>query len=303
VNARSTLHAPPSTPSLTGRVCLVTGANRGLGKATAAGLARQGATVVMLGRDARRLVLASEEVRRETGNADVSHATVDLGSMASVREAAREIAGRFDRIHVLVNNAGVNLARRSVTPDGVEMTFAVNHLGPFLLTNLLLPQLRAGAPSRVVNVTSWFERFGRIDFDDIRATRRRYRPLRAYYGSKLANVLFTYELAERLAETGVTVNCVDPGLAVTDLLRDRMWWSPRWLQPVWRAFLLTPDRAARTAIHVATAPELAAVSGQCFGPGGRIKRTSRRSHDVASRERLWRASAELTGLATELRRP
>jgi NAD(P)-dependent dehydrogenase (short-subunit alcohol dehydrogenase family) len=300
VNARSTLRSPPSALSMRGRVCLVTGANRGLGKATALGLARQGATVVMLGRDAMRVALASDDVRRESANPDVSYLVVDLGSLASVRKAAEEIAGRFRAIHVLVNNAGVNLAHRVISPDGFEMTFAVNHLGPFLLTNLLLPLLRAGVPSRIVNVTSWFERFGRIDFDDIRGTRRRYGPLRAYYRSKLANVLFTYELAERLAGTGITVSCVDPGLAATDLLRDRIWWSPRWLQPLWRKLLLSPERGARAAIHAATAPGLASVTGRCLGAGGRPKRTSRRSHDAVARELLWRVSAELTGLMEDV---
>ena len=278
-----------------GRVCLVTGANRGLGKATTLGLARQGATVVLLGRDAERLALAVDDIARASGNRDASFIVVDLGSLSSVRAAADQVARRFPAIHVLVNNAGVNLGRRMATADGFEMTFAVNHLGPFLLTNLLLPLLRAGAPSRVVNVTSWFERLGHIDFDDLHAARKRYSALGAYYQSKLANALFTYELAERLAGTGVTVNCVDPGLAATDLLRDRLWWSPRWLQPLWRTLLLSPDRGARAAIRAASDPELDRVTGRCIGAVG-IKRTSRRSHDRSTRERLWTLSAEATGL-------
>ena len=285
-----------SGAGMRGRVCLVTGANRGLGKATALGLARLGATVVILGRDATRVALASDEVRRESGNPDVSDLVVDLGSLTSVRRAAEEAARRYSAIHVLVNNAGVNLARRVVSADGFEMTLAVNHLGPFLLTNLLLPLLRAGAPARIVNVTSWFERFGRIDVDDLHAERKRYSALAAYYQSKLANALFTYELADRLAGSGVTANCVDPGLVATDLLRDRGWWSPRWLQPVWRMFLLSPDRGARAAIHAAAAPELAGVTGRCFATGGQAKRTSLRSRDLTMRKRLWDASAALTGL-------
>jgi NAD(P)-dependent dehydrogenase (short-subunit alcohol dehydrogenase family) len=284
-----------SGTGMRGRVCLVTGANRGLGKATALGLARQGATVVVLGRDPTRAALASDDVRRESGNPDVSYGVVDLASLASVRKAADDVSRRFGAVHVLVNNAGVNLARRAVSVDGFEMTLAVNHLGPFLLTNLLLPLLRAGAPSRIVNVTSWFERFGRMDFDDLHAERKPYRALRAYYQSKLANALFTYELAERLAGTGVSVYCVDPGLVATDLLRDRAWWNPGWLQPLWRWLLLSPDRGARAAIHAATAPELSALTGLCIGAGTRPKRTSRRSRDVAARARLWRVSAELTG--------
>ncbi|MDQ3997003.1 MAG: SDR family NAD(P)-dependent oxidoreductase [Gemmatimonadota bacterium] len=288
-----------SATAMQGRVCLVTGANRGLGKATALGLARQGATVVVLGRDAKRIALASDDVRRESGNPDVSYQLLNLASLASVRDAAEQIGRRFGAIHVLVNNAGVNLARRTVSPDGFEMTLAINHLAPFLLTNLLLPLLLASAPSRVVNVTSWFERFGRIDFDDLHAERKRYGALGAYYQSKLANALFTYELAARLAGTGVTANCVDPGLVATDLLRDHAWWNPRWLQPLWRTVLFSPGRGARAAIYAASAPDVAGVTGRCLGVCGRERRTSRRSRDVAARERLWRVSAELTGLASD----
>jgi NAD(P)-dependent dehydrogenase (short-subunit alcohol dehydrogenase family) len=288
-----------SATSMQGRVCLVTGANRGLGKETALGLARQGANVVLLGRDASRLVRASDDIKEASGNPDVSHVVVDLGSLKSVRAAAAEIARRFPVIQVLVNNAGVNLKRRLVSPDGYEMTFAVNHLGPFLLTNLLLPLLRAGAPSRIVNVTSVFERFGRIDFDDLNAERKRYSGHTAYYQSKLANVLFTYELAERLRGTGVTVNCVDPGLSTTDLLRDRSWWNPRWLQSLWRAVLLSPSRAAGAAIHAASAPELDEITGVCFNRAGKRQQTSRRSRDVVARRKLWDSSVHLTKFVEE----
>jgi retinol dehydrogenase-14 len=284
-----------SGESMRGRVCLVTGANRGLGKETALGLAHQGATVVLLGRDARRLEQAADEITRSSGNSEISHVVVDLGSLESVRAAAAAVARRFRVIHVIVNNAGVNLGRRILSPDGYEMTLAVNHLGPFLLTNLLLPLLRAGAPSRIVNVTSWFERFGRIDFDDLHAERKRYSALGAYYQSKLANALFTYELADRLRGTRVTVNCVDPGLSATDLLRDRPWWRPRWLKPLWRTVLLSPRSGARAAIHAASARELDGVTGCCFGGGGRRKLTSRLSRDVAARKSLWDVSVHLTG--------
>lgn len=280
-----------------GRVCVVTGANRGLGKATALGLARRGATVVMLCRDARRGAAACDDVRRETGNAEVSVLVADLASFASVRGAAAELAARHGAVHVLVNNAGVNLARRATSPDGVEMTLAVNHLGPFLLTTLLLPLLRRGAAdgrcARVVTVTSEFERFGRIAFGDLQGTRR-YVGLLAYTQSKLANVLFTHELAARLAGSGVTANCVCPGLVATDLMRDRSWWSPRWLRALWGRVLLTPEEGAEASIHAAAAPELEGVSGQCIDRRGRRLRTSRRSYDAAARERLWRVSEELT---------
>ncbi len=283
-----------SANSMQGRVCLVTGANRGLGKETALGLALQGASVVLLGRDASRLARACEDIKGASRNHDVSYVVVDLGSLASVRRAAAEIAHRFRIIHVLVNNAGVTLKRRVISPDGYEMTLAVNHLGPFLLTNLLLPLLRAGAPSRIVNVTSWFERFGRIDFHDLHAERKRYSGLSAYYQSKLGNVLFTYELADRLRGTGVTVNCVDPGLSATDLLRDRLWWSPRWLQPLWRAVLLSPGRAARSTIHAASAPGLDEITGVCFSGAGKLQQTSRRSRDGIARRKLWDLTVRLT---------
>ncbi len=284
--------------SMCGRVCLVTGANRGIGKATALGLARLGATVVLLARDPERGLRACEDVRRESGNPNVSLVVVDLGSFASIRAAAAEIARRHAAVHVLVNNAGVNLTRRAVSADGIEMTFAVNHLAPFLLTNLLLPLLRAGAPSRIINVTSKFERAGRIDFDDLQATRR-YSAFRAYAQSKLANVLFTYELAERLRGTGVTVNCLHPGLVATDLMRD----YPRWLRALWERFLLTLEEGASTAVYLASSPAVSGVTGRYFERGGRERRTSRRSYDGATRERLWRVSAELTGIGEGIGRP
>ena len=278
-----------------GRVCLVTGANRGIGKATAVGLARLGAAVVLLARDLERGSRACGDVRRASGNPNVSLVAVDLGSFASIRAAAAEIARRHAAVHVLVNNAGVNLTRRAVSADGLELTFAVNHLAPFLLTNLLLPLLRAGAPSRIINVTSRFERAGRIAFDDLQATRR-YSAFRAYAQSKLANVLFTYELAERLRGTGITVNCLHPGLVATDLLRD----YPAWMRSLWEWFLLTPEQGARTSIYLASSPEVSEVTGRYFERGGREKRTSRRSYDVAARKRLWRVSAELTGVGEDV---
>ena len=274
---------------MTGRVCLVTGANRGLGRATALRLARLGATVAIFGRDEAQLVRARDEMRRESGNERVSCVRIDLGSLTSVRDAATEISHRFEAMHVLVNNAGVNLRRRATSADGHEMTLAVNHLGPFLLTTLLLPLLGAGAPSRIVTVTSRYERWGRIDFDDLELTRR-YSAFRAYARSKLANVLFTYELAERLRGSGVTANCVHPGLVATDLMRD----LPRWLRALYEPFLLTKEQGARSIVRLASAPELEGVTGQYF-ERDREARSSWRSHDPEIKERLWQVSEQLTG--------
>ena len=286
--------------ALRGRVCLVTGANRGIGRATAAALARLGATVVMLARDARLAAAAREAAARESGNERVSVVPADLASFSSIRAAAGEVAARFEAVHVLVNNAGVNLARRQVSANGVELTLAVNHLAPFLLTHELLPLLRRGAAdggARVVTVTSEFERFGRVAFGNLQGERR-YVGLLAYTQSKLANVLFTYELAARLAGTGVTANCVYPGLVATDLMRDRLLFRAPWLRALWGRVLLSPEAGAKASVYAASAPEVRGVTGRCFDRRGREVRTSRRSYEAAARERLWRVSEELTGVGS-----
>jgi NAD(P)-dependent dehydrogenase (short-subunit alcohol dehydrogenase family) len=276
-----------------GRVCLVTGASRGIGKATALALARIGASVIVLARDARAGKMAVEELRRRSGNDDIALVAADLASLASIGAAAAEIRSRWPALHVLVNNAGVSLSKRSTSADGHEMTFAVNHLAPFALTLALLPALRAGAPARIITVSSMFERWGRIDFDDLDA-KQRFNGTRAYMQSKLANVMFTYALARRLEGTMVSANAVDPGLVATDLMRDRLWWRARWLAPLWRRVFRTPEQGARGSVLAASSPELLGVTGRCFRDGREV-RTSRRSYDVAAGERLWRLSVEMTG--------
>jgi NAD(P)-dependent dehydrogenase (short-subunit alcohol dehydrogenase family) len=296
--------ATPVAESMRGRVCVITGANRGIGKATALGLAQRGARVVMLVRDPRLGATAREEIVRRSGNPHVSTVTADLASFASIRAAAASITQRFPAVHVLVNNAGVNRPRRSVSVDGFELTFAVNHLAPFLLTHELFLPLREGASdggARVVTVSSMFERFGRIDFNDLQGSRR-YIGLLAYTQSKLANLLFTRELSERLEGTTITANCADPGLVATDLMRDRLWWSPRWLRAIWSTTLLTPEQGALAPLRAAISPALARVSGECIDRQGRIAPTSRRSRDPETMRRLWRISEELTGLGPALAR-
>ena len=284
--------------ALRGRVCLVTGASRGLGKETALGLARLGATVLLLTRDERLGDAAAADVARRRGNSNVAVVVADLASFADIRSAAAQLRERHPALHVLVHNAGVNSARRKLSADGIELTLAVNHLAPFLLTHELLPSLRRGAEqggARVVTVSSMFERFGRVDFEDPQGERRWIGPL-AYSQSKLANVLFTYELATRLAGSGITANCVDPGLVATDLMREHVLFRPRWLKAVWGRVLSTPERGARAAVHAASAPELAGVTGRCFDRRGRVVITSRRSRTPAMRERLWAMSERLTGV-------
>ena len=293
----ATLAASIADNDMTGRVCLVTGASRGLGKATALGLARLGATVVLLGRDERLLSAARDDVAADSGNPHVSTIVADLASFAEIRTGAEELRARHPALHVLVHNAGVNPTRRKLSADGIELTLAVNHLAPFLLTRELLPVLRRGATdrgARVVTVSSMFERFGRIAFDDIQGARVWIGTL-AYTQSKLANVLFTFELAERLAGKGITANCVDPGLVATDLMREHVLFRPRWLKAVWGRILASPTAGARAAVHAASAPEIARVTGKCFDRYGHEVRTSRVSRNPQTRERLWRVSEQLTG--------
>lgn len=255
-------------------VCVVTGASRGIGKSTAAALAARGATVVTVGRDPSRNMVEC-----------------DLASFASIRRAAADITTRWPRIHLLVNNAGVQHRRRCVSADGIEATLAVNHLAPFLLTRLLLPSLAAAAPARVVTVSSSLARWGRIDFEDLQQTRR-YNGTRAYLQSKLANAMFTLSLAERLTTQRVAAVCVYPGLVVTDLLRERWWWRAAWLRPLWRALFLHPDDAAQAVVGAATAPLPA--SGCCITLGGRAAAVPRPARNADQRRRLWDATVRLT---------
>ena len=259
-------------------VCVVTGASRGIGRATAEELTRRGATVVTVGRDAARSTIAC-----------------DLSSFASIRGAAAEISRRWPRIQLLVNNAGVQHLRRTVSADGIENTLAVNHLAPFLLARLLTPNLAAGAPSRVVTVSSSLARWGRIHFEDLQSGRR-YISTRAYLQSKLANIMFTASLGERLAGTGVSAVCVYPGLVATDLMRERWWWRARWLRPLWRAIFLTPNDAATAVVAAATAPAPPVGDSACYTLSGQYEPAPPAARDAAARRRLWEASARLVGV-------
>ena len=277
-----------------GRVCLVTGATSGIGRETALELARRGATVALVARDPVRGEGTLAEVKRAAAGAPPLLFRADLGSLPDVRRLAGEVSHRLPRLDVLVNNAGAIHMERKRSADGHEMTFAVNHLAPFLLTNLLLPKLRASAPARVVNVASDAHRPATLDLDDLMGERS-YRGMRAYSQSKLANVLFTYELARRLDGTGVTTNALHPGVVATGFGRN----DPGWLRVAVRLlspFLLDARRGAATTLHVATAPELEGVTGRYFARS-READSSPASHDREAQRRLWEASERLTGLA------
>jgi NAD(P)-dependent dehydrogenase (short-subunit alcohol dehydrogenase family) len=279
--------------SLVGKVCVVTGANSGIGKATAEGLARLGASVVMVCRDRGRGESAKREIEANSRDLSVELALCDLASLESVTTFAKEFVRTHSSLHVLVNNAGLVRLKRSVTADGFEMTFQVNYLSHFLLTNLLLDLLKESAPSRIVNVSS-ASHFGRsIDLDDLQLSRG-YGVMKAYSRSKLAQVLFTYELARRLAGTRVTVNCLHPGAIATALFGRPMGpASP--LANVSRLFLPGPEQGARTSIYLASSPEVEGVTGKYFDRM-REKRSSAASYDEGLARRLWIASESMTGL-------
>jgi len=278
---------------LSGKVCLVTGATLGIGRETALGLAAMGATLVLVGRDADRTRETVAQITRETGNASVDSFVFDLSLQTGVRALAAAFSAKYPRLDVLVNNAGAVFMQREVTAEGVERTWALNHLAPFLLTNLLLDRLKASAPSRIVTVASSAHEPGAIHFDDLQGAKS-YAGFRAYSQSKLANVMFTYALARRLAGTGVTANCLHPGVVATGFGHN----TPglvRTLVSLARPFLLTAAKGAKTSIYLASSPEVAGVSGKYFAKC-RVVASSARSQDVAVQERLWAVSAKETGL-------
>jgi retinol dehydrogenase-14 len=279
-------------PAIAGRTCLVTGATSGIGKAIATGLARLGADLVVVARDPAKGRATVAEIQAATGNPRVGLLLADLASQASIRRAAEEFKHTHDRLHVLVNNAGGYWATRHTTVDGLELTFALNHLAYFLLTNLLLDVLRASAPARIVNVTSSAQALGNIHFDDLQFERR-YRGQPAYNQSKLANVLFTYELARRLEGSEVTVNCAAPGVTRTNFGRDDSGRVMRLLTPLARPFMRSPEQGADTPLYLASSPDVVGVTGRYYA-SRRARRSSRRSYDPELARRLWRVSEELT---------
>jgi NAD(P)-dependent dehydrogenase (short-subunit alcohol dehydrogenase family) len=277
-----------------GRTVVVTGANSGVGKATATALARAGARTVITARSRERGAAAVADIRRDSGSDQVELVVFDLADLSSVRGGAQEILDTCPRIDVLVNNAGLVLSERAETVDGFESTFAINHLGPFLLTRLLTGRLVESAPARVVNVASTAHRSARhgLDFDDLQSAHR-YRGMQAYGRSKLANILFTVELARRQSGTGVTANSLHPGTVATGFARDDdatgfLAFGIRVIKP----FILTPEKGARTSVYLASSPEVADVTGAYFVKC-RPRTASAAAGDAAAAARLWSVSEEL----------
>jgi NAD(P)-dependent dehydrogenase (short-subunit alcohol dehydrogenase family) len=280
--------------SMVGETVLVTGATRGIGRATALGLAAMGAHLAITGRDARRTEDTAAEIRA-AGGGPVDVFVADLSSQSEIRRLADELLASLPRIDVLVNNVGGYWNSRHITADGLEHTFALNHLAPFLLTALLLGRLKQSAPARVVTVASNVHASGRIDFDDLQGSQS-YSGGRAYNQSKLANVLFSYELARRLAATSVTANALHPGLVRTSFGAEDPAGSQRLFTPFLRPFMKAPAKGAATSIHLASAPDLERVTGRYFA-NSRPKRSAKQSYDEAAAAQLWQVSAELVSVS------
>jgi NAD(P)-dependent dehydrogenase (short-subunit alcohol dehydrogenase family) len=280
-----------TTPPMRGRVALVTGVTSGIGKVTALALAKRGASLVCVCRDKTRSDAAIAEIKAVSGNTDVQLMLADLSSQSSIRELSAELHRTRPKLHVLVNDAGVVIPERRVTVDGLENTFALNHLGYFLLTRLLLDLLRSSAPARIVNVASEAERMGKIDFDDLQMERG-YSPFGAYCRSKLANIMFTYELARRLEGTNVTVNAVHPGPVRTRFGEELggLWGVAIWL---FRPFMRSPEKGAETVIHLASSPDVEGMTG-LYWSDRKPMRSIPLSYDEAIQKRLWEVSERLT---------
>ena len=276
--------------TLVGKTALVTGATSGIGFYAA----RDGAEVIIGARNETRGRKAVEAIRSLNDTSKIDYLVADLSSMAGVREFAKATLDRKSLLNILVNNVGGFFLSREISDDGYEMTFALNHLSYFLLTELLKDRLIESAPARIVNVSSVAHRNSRINFEDLQSTRR-YSGMTAYGQSKLANVLFTYELARRLIDTGITANALHPGLVRTGLGTKHIYCL---LIPfVWLGLRMgmSPEDGAKTSLLLASSPELEGVSGKYYSSGKEV-RTSRRSYDNAAAERLWDLSEELTGL-------
>jgi NAD(P)-dependent dehydrogenase (short-subunit alcohol dehydrogenase family) len=280
---------------MTGKVCLITGATSGIGWETAKALASQGAMVALVGRDAARTQKAIDGIRANAPKAQLESYSGDLSAQEQVRRLAQEFQSRHDRLDVLINDAGAVFTTRRESVDGIEMTLALNHLAPFLLTSLLLDTLKAGAPSRIVTVSSGAHLSAKVNFDDLQLARS-YSPWRAYGQSKLMNVLFTNEVARRLADTGVTANTLHPGFVASNFGKSE---GPFWTAAfsLMRPFMISAENGAQTVIYLASSPEVAGATGGYY-VDCKPSRSSNIARDEPTARRLWEVSEQLTGLPT-----
>ena len=277
--------------SMENKICIITGANSGIGKVTALGLAKMNAEVVMLCRNEDTGEIAQKEIISESGNNKVDLLECDLSSQTQIRNFVGEFKQKYQNLHVLINNAGVMASNRKLSVDGFEMNFAVNHLAPFLLTNLLLDILKKSAPSRIVNVGSAAHRMGKIDFEDLQRENKKGRLMGLYGSSKLAMTLVSYELSRRLEGSNVNVNVLHPGLINTNLGRDRSSTS----QGFARKFFKTPEVGAETSIFLATSPEVEGITGKYYAKK-KAKPSSKESYNEEYAKKLWEISEKMTNL-------
>ncbi|MEJ2051778.1 MAG: SDR family oxidoreductase, partial [Calditrichota bacterium] len=265
----------------------------GIGYETAKSLAEMGASVVVIGRNKEKSIHTVEQLTQLTGNEGIEHLLADLSSQEEIRNLAKKIQERYDHLDVLVNNAGAIFFRRQETKDGLEMTFALNHLGYFLLTNLLLNLIEQSAPARIVNVASASHRGASINFDDLQSEQS-YSAMKAYGQSKLANILFTYELARRLENSQVKVNALHPGFVGSNFGKNSGWLGKA-IMPFLHLFARSPEKGAETAVYLAASPEVDGITGQYF-IDKKPADSSPASHNVKTAQKLWEVSEQLTGL-------
>jgi NAD(P)-dependent dehydrogenase (short-subunit alcohol dehydrogenase family) len=286
--------------ALNGKTVLVTGGTNGIGKVTALELAKMGATVVIIGRNTTKTEEIVAEIKQQSGNSSVESIIADLSSMAEVRRAADEFKAKHNRLHILINNAGAMFTQRQETVDGYETTFALNHLAYFLLTELLLDTLKASAPARIVNVSSDAHKGAKINFDDVQHEQSYgSMGMGAYGESKIANIMFTYELARRLQGTGITVNTLHPGVVRTGFGRNNGGLM-RLIMPLVQRFGISEAQGAQTSVYLATSPEVEGVNGKYFDKSKAVQ-SSPESYDEAAQKRLWTLSEQLTGLTEKVR--
>jgi NAD(P)-dependent dehydrogenase (short-subunit alcohol dehydrogenase family) len=277
-----------------GKVCIVTGSNSGIGKETALALSNKGATVVMVVRDKERGEKAQSEIISKTGNNDTFVMICDLSSMDSIGKFVKEFTGKYDRLDVLINNAGAVFRERQTTVDGFERTLAVDYLGPFLLTHQLLPLLKSSAPSRIINLASGLYKSGKIDLDDLQSDKN-YKGMNAYSSAKLMVVMYTYELAKRLEGTGVTANAVLPGFVRTNLGRNSGSFLYALEYLIVRPFQISAEKGAETSVYLASSDEVEDVTGKCFSRMHETN-TSQASYDQQTQKLLWDKTIELLKL-------
>jgi NAD(P)-dependent dehydrogenase (short-subunit alcohol dehydrogenase family) len=280
-----------------GKIVLVTGATSGIGFSTAQEIARMGAEVIVHGRTQEKCLSTIRRIQVETGSQKLGYLVADLSSQAQIRAAAKIFYEGHKHLDVLVNNAGAFFLFRRLSVDGIEMTFAVNHLAYFLFTNLLLEALKAGSSARVVNVSSGSHLSEHLDFNDLQL-KRFYRPMQAYGRSKLANILFTYELARRLEGTHITVNALTPGMVATDIWKKVAPWLNPLINPVMERIGQPPLQGAQTSIYLAMSAEVEGVSGRYFAHEHEV-RSSPESYDQEAARRLWQISLQMVGLSEE----